>query len=413
MVKDIKKTWVELLSKGEIEQVWERLFKVVSNHSSVRKLFASGNMSYQTMVDAHGDLTQDLFLKLFEKDRFRYYIESGYSDEKVDREIYRFEIPNLISRLMRERFPESYRIARRTSEILKTGDEFQYYPHLISSSNRVKAQEWMSASRKLVLQIYGLKGWPLDKAMRDRRQIAQMASEVNIRLRNNQRTGRGEGSQVIISNTELSELIVNIFEVTDSPVDVQMMRSLVLSKLMVEDSEFISIDAGVTLSSDTDQQMPGLDIADERPTPEEILLDKEQSRQVEELVSQLFERMEKAVKYKQRRLNKLLRVVWNCYFNPSSPSQSGIAKVMGVSDSLVSYYRKIFDEIVESLKLTDDEFILFNSAMNDKLMSFIAALPAEKQAKSNGKGKKSEIYNTGELVARYQAKAARASCCGD
>ncbi|HMG32861.1 MAG TPA: hypothetical protein VKM94_02895 [Blastocatellia bacterium] len=72
------------------------------------------------------------------------------------------------------------------------------------------------------------------------------------------------------------------------------------------------------------------------------------------------------------RFRKLIEVAWHCYFNHTSPTQSSIAEMMGISDSLVSHYRRIFDSLVQKLNVTVDEMLLLDSAL-EKLLSAIKA----------------------------------------
>lgn len=363
--------WIEILSRGDAEALWVKLYNLISKHSAVKNFYASNRFSYDRLKDVYSDLTQDLFLRLHEKARLQFYLDADYTDESVERELYRIEVPNLISHLLRERFPESYRLARRTSILLQTSPRFQYYTHPYSSSDGLRSFKLARASYKLVSQVYGLSAWKLDKPMKDEQQISELMKEVAFRMRDNRRTGRGSGSQVIISNEELAQLIVDIFTVIDSPADVRTIRQLVLSKLAIEDSRFISIDAGPLQDSLLETDMPPVDLADQRPTPEDLLIEKETTWQAAEMAEGLLTRMKEAVKNKPSRYSKLLSVVWHCYYNPSQPSQTSVARSMGISDSLVSHYRKIFDTLIQSLELCTDEFKLLNSALNDRLKAMV------------------------------------------
>ena len=112
--------WIEALTNNDVETLWAKLFNLISKHSSVRMLYPPNELSSEMVRDNYCDLTQDLFLRLFEKKRWQYYLDNGYSDEKIQQELYRIEVPNMITLLQRERHPESYRIARRISDLIKT-----------------------------------------------------------------------------------------------------------------------------------------------------------------------------------------------------------------------------------------------------------------------------------------------------
>jgi hypothetical protein len=331
------------------------------------------------LQDLCADLTQDLFLRLQQKNRWRYYIDAAYTNERIEHELYHIEVPNMVSSLLRDRYPESYRLARRISDLLQNGLDFQPYPCKPSPSPGQNGSGKVGPSRKLILRVYGLKQWPLDKPMKNTQSFSERIKSVSIRLRETRRTGRGSTSQVIISNAELSKLIMEIFEAIDSPADVRTVRSLVLSRLAVEDSRFISIDAGIIAARNTEGETLEVNFADQRATPEELLLQKEMAWEVDEKLTELFARMYDAVKNKPRRYKKLLEIVWQCYVNPVQPSQSQVSRMMGVSASLVTYYRKIFDEVVQGLRLSAEQQVLFTVELCNRLSAMVSE-PVEYQA---------------------------------
>jgi hypothetical protein len=331
-------------------------------------------MTHTRLQDLCADLTQDLFLRLQQKNRWRHYLDAAYTDERIEHELYHIEVPNMVSSLLRDRYPESYRLARRISDLLQSGMDFQPYPSTgRNGSGRV------GPSRKLILRVYGLKQWPLDKPMKNAQSFSELIKSVSFRLRETRRTGRGSTSQVIISNAELSKLIMEIFEAIDSPAEVRTVRSLVLSRLAVEDSRFISIDAGIIATRSTEGETLEVNFADQRATPEELLLQKEMAWEVDEKLTELFARMNDAVKNKPRRYKKLLEIVWQCYVNPVQPSQSQVSRMMGVSASLVTYYRKIFDEVVQGLRLSAEQQVLFTVELSNRLSAMVSE-PTRHQA---------------------------------
>ncbi|HET9533333.1 MAG TPA: hypothetical protein VFQ92_23465, partial [Blastocatellia bacterium] len=103
---------------------------------------------------------------------------------------------------------------------------------------------------------------------------------------------------------------------------------------------------------------------------------KEASKQADQMADDLLEGLRRAVRNKPQRYNKLLDVVWNCYFNPSWPTQTDIARSMRISASLVSHYRKIFDNCIQSLNLNVEELRLLNSAFGERLKTVVKNSPA-------------------------------------
>jgi len=366
------KDWIEVLSTGDDEALWAKLYRIISKHSAVRMLYGPGGMSRDALEDVFCDLTQELFLRLHQKDRWRTYLNLEYTAKEVEQELYRIEIPNLISQLQRDRYPESYRIARRISDLLQARPEFQYYW-------RTSAKNGHRACNKMALKMYGLSTWPSDKELKPSASFAEALKDVAVRQRDTRRTGRGRGSQVIISNKELLQLLCDIFFAIDSPTEIRTMRSLVMSKLAVEDYRLVYIDAPST-NSDGEHLAVRVDLADDRPTPLDILLKKETTIIIDRLVDDLLEQMKLAVRERPYRLRKLIEVVWRCYFDPDSTSQSAAAQEMGISGSLVSHYRRIFDSIIQNLNLSVEELVLLNAALDKRLSQMVREFRTEETA---------------------------------
>jgi hypothetical protein len=371
-VSRVTKGWTEILRTNDVGAFWGRLYSVVSRHGAVRVLFER-KASKNSLDDLFSDLTQDLFLRLFQKGRLRSYVESGYTDKEIEQQLYRIELPNLVSRFLRQNRPESYRIARRISDLLQTQPEFQCY-------NTATLSEGDTPPRcnKMVLKVFGLSSWPLDKPVKPAAGLGELTKEIAVRARDIRRTGRGSGSQIIISNSELKRLMIDLFLAMDSPADVRTMRALALSKLAVEDHSLVSIDAVLEPADDTFSGFKA-DFPDSRPTPLDVLLEKETHREIDGLVDELLQQMWDKVRNKTYRYRKLIEVAWHCYFNPGSPSQAQVAEDMGISCSLVSHYRRLFDSLFQNLSLSLDEFRLLNASLEKRLgelvMGFCAAEP--------------------------------------
>jgi hypothetical protein len=371
------KGWLETLEDNDAEVLWAKLFNLISNHSSVRYMFASRRASRDQVQDVCTDLTQDLFLRLHQKNRWQFYLQSGYEESRIEHELYHIEVPNMVSALLRDRYPESYRLARRISNLLQTSPEFRYYPWTVHSSGESNGSAKPRASRKLVLKVYGLRRWPLDKPAAGKEGFRERIKGVAFRQRETRRTGRGSGSQIIISNKELTDLIVEIFEAIDSPADVRTVRSLVLSKLAVEDSQFVSMDAGVVATENAESDLLKLNFPDQRATPEELLLEKEMAWEVDAKLTELFKRMREAVKNKPGRYKKLLKIVWHCYLDPLSPTQSNVSTSIGVSASLVTYYRKIFDSVIQGLHISAEQHVPFSTEFGNRLAAIMSEIEDE------------------------------------
>src|SRR2546430_16882082 len=112
--------WSGLLAEQDVEGLWNGLFQLVSRHPAVRPLhFATDGAAVSSQTEINADLTQELFLELFQKQRFQHYSDKNYSSNDIENELARIELPNLVGARLRKRYPESFRMARRVSSLLK------------------------------------------------------------------------------------------------------------------------------------------------------------------------------------------------------------------------------------------------------------------------------------------------------
>src|SRR5437773_6579214 len=120
--------WSGLLAEQDVEGLWNGLFQLVSRHPAVRPLhFATDGAAVSSQTEINADLTQELFLELFQKRRFDHYVREGYGSIDIENELARIEVPNLVGARLRKRYPESFRMARRVSSLLKTSKRFKRF----------------------------------------------------------------------------------------------------------------------------------------------------------------------------------------------------------------------------------------------------------------------------------------------
>jgi hypothetical protein len=184
------------------------------------------------------------------------------------------------------------------------------------------------------------------------------------------------------------------------------MRTLVLSKLAIEDSQMVSMDETMEKSS-YEPESCKIDFADTKPTPEEVVLEKEIATRMDVLAGSIIDSCRQCVRNKPQRFRKLIEVVWHCYFNHSSASQTAVAKLMGISDSLVSHYRKIFDASVRREDLTDVEYRYLNSALDKRISELLAKYKASGRQHDRVKAfLLHSVKPTGDASAKYLVGAA-------
>ena len=73
--------------------------------------------------------------------------------------------------------------------------------------------------------------------------------------------------------------------------------------------------------------------------------------------------MRHAVNNNERRYSRLLTTLWYCYYDPQGPSQLEIARLLGVSDSLVSDNRRLIEHELKKLKLTVEDGVIFSESL--------------------------------------------------
>ncbi|MEW6125659.1 MAG: hypothetical protein AB1757_01235 [Acidobacteriota bacterium] len=396
--------WSSLLEYQDVEGLWNGLYQIVSRHPAVRPLhFATDGAAVVSPFEINADLTQELFLELFQKQRFEHYLYTGYSSADIENEIAHIELPNLVGARLRKRYPESFRMARRVSALLKssprfrrmseTDDEAEASPkpkrgrppkaakQTIPANPQAEEDDDLEAiadfagdelpnetapatpkRQRMVNQVYGLKEWKSTKPMRDSGHFGEFIRNVPMRKRDTRVVGRSGTSQLILSNPELENLMIEIFEAIDSPADVRTIRQLALAKIPLQDYNIASLDEEFSAPSGNGSMMRR-DPADTRGTAEDVLLREEKNRQAADLAGNFLHSLRKAVNNNERRYDRLLSTLWHCFYNPENPSQLEIADTLGVSDSLVSDNRRLIEHELKKLRLSVEEGAVFSESL--------------------------------------------------
>ncbi|HXG94417.1 MAG TPA: hypothetical protein VNN73_18885 [Blastocatellia bacterium] len=394
--------WVGLLAEEDVEGLWNGLYRLVSRHPAVRPLhFATDGAAVTLQTEINADLTQELFLELFQKQRFDHYIRGRYTNSEIENEIARLELPNLVGARLRKRYPESFRMARRVSSLLKRSPRFRLMgektgakdvsankparrgrppkkakpveTHLSEEDDLIEtlddADEENSGNvnsnnprrRCMVYQVYGLKEWRDSKQLRDAGHFADAIKEVPMRRRNTRLVGRSGSSQLILSNTDLEQLIVEIFKAIDSPADVRTLRQLALSKIPLQDYRIASLDE--QMRAGNEGNAVHREAVDTRDTPEDRLLRAEKDRRAAKMADEFLIALRRAVNNNERRYVRLLATLWHCYYDPDGPSQLEIAAMLGVSDSLVSDNCRLIEHELKKLRLSVEEGVIFSESL--------------------------------------------------
>jgi hypothetical protein len=349
--------WVESLKFSDVSRIWTELHRIVSHHPLVRASRSAGLLVEEGATSAYTDLTQELFVQLLSKKRFEHYLESEMTDYEIECEISQIELTNLLTAELRKRHPESYRLARRISTLIQSSSNFRRF-----DSSGLNDEP----HRRLADRVYGLSEWPDDKQRRDAHDLEQRSQIVPVRPRDTRMVGCTGDSQVVISNSDLEDLIVSVLDAIDSPADVRTLRSLVMSRLPVMDIYLVPLDAD---DSDNENHFEPVD---KRDNPEQGLLRRESEDEAAGFVDQFLKKLHGTVRGKIKQYNRILGVLWHCYLSPEQTTQLEVAAILGVSDSLVSDYRRRIEQELRSLSFAEvEEARRFEGALRERVKDLV------------------------------------------
>lgn len=366
--------WAESLRSSDAGQVWRRLHRLVRHHPLIHPASTSAVLNWAT-PDTHEDLTQELFVTLLGKGRFRHYLDAGMTDREIEAEIAQIELTNLLTAGLRKRYPESYRLARRVSALLQTSRKFRRFDAAGMTGGR---------HIRLAEQVYGLSHWPDGAASRPHSELERRASAVPVRRRDLRMKGRTGDSQLIIGNADMEGLIVEVLEAMDAPAEVRTIRSLVMSRLPVLDLHLTQFRAA---GDDEAGKGRVFEPADVRPTPEQEALGRDSDGRAVELVNEFLSRLSEDVRGKARQYERMLSVLQHCYLSAEHKTQLELAARLGVSDSLVSDYRRRIEKALRSLTLTSvEEARLFEEALRIRMKAREGAYASPGGGSADGSG---------------------------
>ncbi len=359
--------WNESLKSSDVNQIWMELHRIVSSHPLVRASKRAGFLVEEGKHNAYTDLTQELFVALLSKERFQHYIDTGMTDAEVEAEISQIELTNMLTAELRKRYPESYRLARRISTLIQTSKTFRRFDNLHN----------VDVHRRLADRLYGLADWADRKTRRDAAEMDERVKTVSFQSRDTRMVGCTGDSQIVISNVELEKLIVRVFKAIDSPVDVRSLRSFVMSRLPIMDIHLVPV--GGMGDDGGEDDRPTYEFADTRETPEQDVLRREAELTAVGFVDNFLQNLEKSVRGKAKQYNRMISVLWYCYLISDSGTQLEVAEMLGVSDSLVSDYRKRIEANLQQLSFDGvNEARQFEKALKNKVREIITVEKAEK-----------------------------------
>lgn len=352
--------WNESLKSSDVNQIWVELHRIVSSHPLVRASKRAGFLVEEGKYNAYTDLTQELFVALLSKERFQHYLDTEMSDAEIEAEISQIELTNMLTAELRKRYPESYRLARRISTLIQNSGTFKRFDNVDNPE----------AHRRLADRLYGLAEWTHKKTRRDVQEMDERVKAVSFQSRDTRMVGCTGDAQIVISNVELERLIIRVFKAIDSPVDVRSLRGFVMSRLPIMDIHLVPVGSG---GDGEDDDRMEFEFTDTRDNPEEDVLRVEAEEQAVGYVENFLKNLNRSVRGKAKQYNRMISVLWHCYLISNSGTQLEVAEMLGVSDSLVSDYRKRIESNLQQLSFTGvNEARQFEKALKRKVKEMIS-----------------------------------------
>ncbi len=355
--------WKQALLDEEISKIWNELYRMVYLHPLVQSARNSGMLgNNQYGGQTYTDLSQELFLTLYQKGRFEHYIDTNMTDREIEHEISQIELTNMLVAHLRRQHPESYRIARRISTLIQNSSCFRRFDTL-------QLRDINTARRRgLTEKVFGLTEWPDQKEIKERATMEDLIQQIPMRIRNTREAGCTADAQIVISNADLLKLIVEVFEVTDSLADIKTLRNLVMSRLPVINIQMVPISKP---DDDNSSSNIEFDIPDDRGNPEEAYLSHEFSQRAAKLADKFLDQLADIVRRKPKQAERMLHIFWHCYLEPGQMSNIQLAKELGVSDSLVSDYCNRASQLLQTLDLTIEQARVFEFALKRQTANLI------------------------------------------
>lgn len=340
--------WNEILQTNQAELIWAELHRIVSknrlsrNHVKFDGLVDEGKYNYFV------DLTQELFVLLLEKNRFQHYINNEMSDVEIEVEISQIEVSNMMAAKLRKRFPERFRMSRRISNILKTSELFFEFSQIRKT--------------RLSDKLFALNNAVVSTTIPTDNEISILVASIPHVTRDTRYVGATGDTQIIISNKDLETLIYNIMWTVGMPMTVAQIRNSVMSKLNLMDINITHVEE---IKYEDDKVF---DIGDTRLNPEQIYIGQDFESKISGIVDEFMWKLSVLVKHKQKQYRLVCNIVYSMYLTDPFASQLEISKKLGVSDALVSGYRKNIEPLLKELGInTISEAKLFEQALRKRI----------------------------------------------
>ena len=144
---------------------------------------------------------------------------------------------------------------------------------------------------------------------------------------------------------------------------------MVMSRLPIMNIHLVPVGG----SGDTDDDEKGhFEIADIRETPEQDFLRVEAEGVAAGSVDKFLNSLSKSVRGKAKQYERMVNVLWHCYLIADGGTQLEVAEMLGVSDSLVSDYRKRIESNLQALSFEGvNEARQFEKALKHRVRTMV------------------------------------------
>ncbi|HXT61520.1 MAG TPA: hypothetical protein VN696_00655, partial [Pyrinomonadaceae bacterium] len=106
---------------------------------------------------------------------------------------------------------------------------------------------------------------------------------------------------------------------------------------------------------------------------EESLLRHESQREAAGSVDKFLTNLRGNVRGKIKQYNRMLGVLWHCYLSPDHATQLEVAATLGVSDSLVSDYRRRIEQELRALAFAEvEDARMFELALRERVRVIVS-----------------------------------------
>jgi hypothetical protein len=324
-----RNSWKEILTKADAIQIWDELCRIVRSHFLISRILELLTEDWILKI------VQELFVTLLIKGKFEYYLNSKMDDSEIEAEINQ-ELRKILVIELKKLFPESYKLCRRTANLVKTSKFFKEFDDNTS-------------------KVLGLAEWTDEKKFCNYQELQQ-----KLRSYKERETFDGFVDSAI-RDADLEKLIIKILKTIDSTLAFDDICLL----LMLH-----SFDLAEAL------KIVGLKKAKKSgkvTNIEEIIA----QQQVERFLNDLKE----STNRKTKEYSKILKVLWHCYLSIEKHPQN--LRELKISEAAISDYCGKIEKIIHKFSSANKiEAAVFKQKLKAELQQVMQFQSRQKYKKS-------------------------------